>query len=155
MDEKLIKQMRIEAKEIFVSSFKAVDPYQAVKRFVRVEDDRLTLGMEGQPSIKLDLVKYDRISLVGGGKATAPMARAIEELLGSLIGKGMINVKYGFTEELAITEIIEAGHPLPDPKGVEGTRKILDFLQKAGEKDLIFSLISGRQETSLLKKSRN
>ena len=77
MDEKLIKQMRIEAKEIFVSSLKAVDPYQAVKRFVRVEDDRLTLGMEGQSSIKLDLVKYDRISLVGGGKATAPMARAI------------------------------------------------------------------------------
>jgi len=143
MDEKLLKQMRIEAKEIFVSSFKAVDPYQAVKRFVRVEDDRLTLGMEGQSSIKLDLEKYDRISLVGGGKATAPMARAIEELLGSMIGKGMINVKYGFTEELAITEIIEAGHPLPDQKGVEGTRKILDFLQKAGEKDLIFSLISG------------
>lgn len=143
MDEKLIKQMRIEAKEIFVSSLKAVDPYQAVKRFVRVEDDRLTLGMEGQSSIKLDLVKYDRISLVGGGKATAPMARAIEELLGSMIGKGMINVKYGFTEELAITEIIEAGHPLPDQKGVEGTRKIIDFLLKAGEKDLIFSLISG------------
>jgi hydroxypyruvate reductase len=143
MDEKLIKQMRIEAKEIFVSSLKAVDPYQAVKRFVRVEDGRLTLGMEGQSSIKLDLEKYDRISLVGGGKATAPMARAIEELLGSMIGKGMINVKYGFTEELAITEIIEAGHPLPDTKGVEGTRKILDFLQKAGEKDLIFSLISG------------
>jgi hydroxypyruvate reductase len=46
-------------------------------------------------------------------------------------------------EKLRRTEIIEAGHPLPDQKGVEGTRKIVDLLQSAGEGDLVFSLISG------------
>jgi len=71
------------------------------------------------------------------------MAMAIEDLLGSMISKGMINVKFGFTEKLGITEIVEAGHPLPDLKGVEGTRRIIDFLEKADEKDFIFSLISG------------
>ena len=58
-------------------------------------------------------------------------------------GKGIINVKYGFAGELHHTEIIEAGHPLPDQKGVEGARKIVDLLHSAGERDLIFSLISG------------
>ncbi|MCD4715392.1 MAG: glycerate kinase [Desulfobacterales bacterium] len=143
MDEKLLKQMRSEAEEIFKGSLEAVDPYLAVKRFVRVEGNRLTLGPEDRVEVELDLAKYDRISLVGGGKATAPMARAMEDLLGEKIHKGMINVKYGFTQELAQTEIVEADHPLPDNSGVEGTRKILDFLQKAEEKDLIFSLISG------------
>jgi hydroxypyruvate reductase len=52
-------------------------------------------------------------------------------------------VKYGFTDNLSSTEIVEAGHPLPDQSGVEGTRKIIELLKKTEEKDLIFSLISG------------
>ncbi len=143
MDDNLLKQIRSEAEEIFKSSVKAVDPYNAVKRFVRVEDNSLILSVKDQTMVKLDLTKYDRISIVGGGKATAPMARAIEDLFGEKIHQGLINVKYGFTQPLAITKIIEANHPLPDQNGVKGTRKILDFLQSAGEKDLIFSLISG------------
>ena len=143
MVEDILVQMHSEAVEIFRSSLEAVDPYQAVKCFVRLNGDTVTLGHKDQPKVQFDLTKYDRISLVGGGKATAPMARALEELLGNRIDKGMINVKYGFTEELEFTEIIEAGHPLPDKNGVKGTKKILNFLESAGKKDLIFSIISG------------
>jgi glycerate 2-kinase len=143
MDDNLLKPMRSEAEEIFKSSLEAVNPYRAVNRFVRVKGNRLILGIEDQAIAELDLTQYDRISIVGGGKATAPMARAIEDLLGKRIYQGMINVKYGFTEPLAVTKIIEANHPLPDQNGVKGTRKILDFLKSAGEKDLVFSLISG------------
>jgi len=140
---KELETIRSDAREIFKSCLTAVDPYKAVKRFVNLERDRLVVGMEGESKTELDMTKFDRISLVGAGKATAPMARAIEELFGERIKKGMINLKYGFTEELAFTEIIEAGHPVPDENGVKGARKILDFLKSAGEKDLIFSLISG------------
>ena len=143
MDEKILKKMRSEAEKIFMGCLQAADPFQAVKRFVRVEGNKLVLGMKGKPMVELDLMEYDRISLVGGGKATAPMAKALEDMFGEKIEKGMINVKYGFTQELDFTEITEAGHPVPDQNGVEGTRKILNFLQSAGEKDLIFSLISG------------
>jgi hydroxypyruvate reductase len=99
------------------------------------------MGKKSGP--ELDLKKFDRISFVGAGKATAPMARAIEEMFVNRIHKGIINVKYGFTEDLKYTEITEAGHPVPDENSVKGTIKILDFLKGAGEKDLIFSLISG------------
>jgi len=140
---KELATVRSDAKEIFAGCLTAVDPYKAVKRFVHVQGDRLIVGMEGGPETELDLAEFDRISLVGAGKATAPMAAAIEELFGERIQKGLINVKYGFTRELAFTEITEAGHPVPDENGVKGTGKILDFLQSTGEKDLIFSLISG------------
>ena len=140
---KTLETLRADAKKIFASSLTAVDPYTAVKRFVHVQGDRLIVGMEGGPETELDLAEFDRISLVGAGKATAPMAAAIEDLFGEKIQKGLINVKYGFTQELAFTEITEAAHPVPDENGVKGTGKILDFLQSAGEKDLIFSLISG------------
>jgi len=138
-----LKKMRSEAREIFDSCLEPVDPYGAVKRFLHLEGDRMILGMDKGSGIELDLKKYDRISLVGAGKATAPMARAVEELFGERIHKGIIIVKYGFTEALEMTEIVEAGHPVPDENGVNGTGKILDFLEKAGEKDLFFSLISG------------
>ena len=143
MNEKLIRQLRLEAEEIFKSSLKAVDPYYAIKRSVHIEGDLLILGDMDHDRVELDLTRYDRILLIGGGKATAPMARAMEELLEKRISTGMINVKYGFTEELAYTDIIEAGHPLPDNNGVEGTRKILHLLEEAGEKDMVVSLISG------------
>ena len=140
---KELETIRSDAKEIFIDCLTAVDPYSAVKRFIRIEGNRLVLGMEGGRKSEIDLTEFDRISLVGAGKATAPMAKAIEELFGKRIQKGIVNLKYGFTEELAFTEIIEAGHPVPDENGAKGTRKILDFLDNAGERDLVFSLISG------------
>jgi len=143
MENEIIKQIRSEAADIFMSSLEAVNPYHAVKRFVRVEGERLVVGTQDQATVELDLGEYDRISLVGGGKATAPMAKAMEELLGERINEGLINVKYGFGSDLALTEITEASHPLPDSSGVKGTTKILDLLQTAVKEDLIFSLISG------------
>lgn len=143
MNRSKIEQMRYEAEEVFRSSLDAVDPYKAVKRFVNIEGYRLLLGPRSQETLELDLTRYDHISLVGGGKAAAPMARALEDLLGKRMEKGLIIVKYGFTEELNATEIIEAGHPVPDQNGVQGAGRILEFLKSAGERDLIFSVISG------------
>jgi len=138
-----LKQLRDDATMIFKSCLGAVDPYGAINRFVHPKENKLLLGLEGHAEAELDLGTYERISIVGAGKATAPMARAIEEMFGDRIYRGIINLKYGFTDELSITEIIEASHPVPDQNGVEGTKKIIDFLHDAGEKDLIFSLISG------------
>ena len=137
------EKIRSDAREIFTSCLIPVNPYTAVKNFIHLKGHNLIIGMEEAPVKEIDLKEYERISLLGAGKATAPMARAIEEIVGDRIHKGMINVKYGFTEKLRYTEITQAGHPVPDKNGMEGTDKILDYLKSAGEKDLIFSLISG------------
>jgi hydroxypyruvate reductase len=52
-------------------------------------------------------------------------------------------VKYGFTEELSVTETVEAGHPLPDENGMAGAKKIMELLSDSREEDLVISLISG------------
>jgi len=143
MDDRLIRQMRSEAQVIFKCGVEAVDPYAAVKRFVLVNGSRLVLGPGSTAQAVVDLDRYDRVLVVGGGKATAPMAKAIEDLLGERIQAGIINVKYGFIQPLRFTRIVEAGHPIPDQNGVEGARAVLDLLSEAGERDLVFSLISG------------
>ena len=154
MDEYILKQMRTEAKAIFRESLRPVDPYGAVKNFVHIEDDQLVLGKDRGKQTRLDMKQFNRIALVGGGKATAPMAKAMEALLGDRIRIGMINVKYGFTEKLSVTRTVEASHPLPDENGVRGTEAIMDFLAKAGDKDLIISLISGGGSALLCQPAR-
>ncbi|MBN1847376.1 MAG: glycerate kinase [Deltaproteobacteria bacterium] len=138
----ILHQMRSDAVNIFHAALEPVNPYNAVQRFVRVEGNSLLFEKDGNLET-LDLTRFEHIFLVGGGKATAPMAKAMEDLLGDRIKAGLISVKYGFTEKLSFTEIIEADHPLPDSNGVKGTQRIIDLLNKAGERDLIFSLISG------------
>jgi glycerate 2-kinase len=141
--EKTLEKLRADAREIFLSSLKPVNPYEAVKRFVRIEGDVIQLGRPGDVSAILRLEDYRRVIVVGGGKASSPMARAIEELFGSRISTGLVNVKSGFTEPLTRVELVEAEHPVPGEKGVAGTGRILEILREAGEDDLIFSVISG------------
>ena len=143
MDQAILQQMRQEAEDIFTSCLKAVDPYAAVRRFVRLEGDALLLGGENGPETRVDLSRYERVFLVGGGKATAPMAKAMEDLLGERLLRGVINVKYGFTVPLRLTRVHEAAHPVPDENGVNGAREIFRLLEECGERDLVFSLISG------------
>ena len=102
-DGDLLRQLRSEAVNLFHVAVKRVDPYEAVKAFVRLEGESLILGEENRPKTELNLGKFSRIFMVGGGKATAPMAKAMEDLLGDRITQGIINDKYGFTEELSYT----------------------------------------------------
>jgi hydroxypyruvate reductase len=116
----------------------AVAPDAAVRRFCSRDDNLLTIGHQSFP---LDV--YQRVFVVGAGKATAPMAATLEELLGDDLTGGIITVKYGHTAKLSKIETLEAGHPVPDENGEIGSRKILDMADAAEEKDLLICLISG------------
>jgi len=141
--EDLLRKMREEAVEIFKASVRRVDPYEATMNFVRLRGGMIELGSGEKAGVVLDLDAVHRVFVVGGGKATAPMAKALEDLMGSRIDRGLINVKYGFGEPLSKIDMTEAGHPLPDEEGVAGTKRILSLLGEAKEMDLVFSLISG------------
>ena len=84
----VLEQMRTHAEAIFRKALKAVDPYEAVKMFVRLEGDILHLGRESRELRQIDLSGIDRVLVVGGGKATAPMARAIEDIIGPRLREG-------------------------------------------------------------------
>ena len=138
-----LEEMRDMAKAVFLKAVSAVDPYQRLKEIAHIDKNRLIIGVEEVSEKVFDLNEFERIFLVGTGKASSSMAQAIEEIFGGRITKGLITTKYGHALPLRFTEIIEAGHPLPDPKGLEGARKIKDLLTNTGPKDLVLFLISG------------
>ena len=123
---------------MFRAALKAADPEQAVREHVRVKGARLVVGQE-----RYDLKTFDRIRVVGAGKASAGMARAIEELLGSRLTDGHVNVPDGTSKKLKRVQLLAAGHPVPDKRGMEGARRIAELARTSGERDLVIALISG------------
>ncbi len=126
------------ALQIFHAALRSADPVEAVLRHVRIEDDILIAGRKRYP-----LHRYTGIFVIGAGKASAPMAQAIERLLGKRITGGLINVKYGHSARLRRILLNECGHPLPDENGVRGARQIAAIASDAGANDLVIALISG------------
>ena len=135
--------MKRTAKAIFSKALSAVDPSKILKERIRIERDRLSIKMQGDSEKIFDLKAFHKIVLVGTGKASSSMARAIEEIFGDRMTKGVITTKYGHLLPLKQTEIIEAGHPIPDRKGYEGARKIQRLLKESGPNDLVIFLLSG------------
>jgi hydroxypyruvate reductase len=133
-----VEAMRQHAMEIFQAALKAVDPVEAILRHVKRVDDGLQIGEH-----RFAFKDYDRILVVGAGKAGAPMARALEDLLGDNIADGVIVVKEGHGLPLEHVRIHEASHPVPDERGIRGAEEILSLVKGAGERDLVLCLISG------------
>ena len=128
-----------DIRDIFDVGLEAADPKEAIIRAVKPDNNGLLWVNER----KYDLNQFKRILVVGAGKAAAPMAQAMEDLLGKRLTGGVITTKYGHGLSLKIISITEAGHPVPDSQGLSGTERILKILQGTNETDLIFCLISG------------
>jgi glycerate 2-kinase len=124
--------------DIFNAALAAVDPYNAVLKAASVEHDHLHVA-----GTNYDLATFERIIVVGAGKATARMALAVESLLGNRIAAGLIVVKEEHTAPLKIIGQVEASHPVPNEAGIAGAQRILDMVRAADEKTLVICLLSG------------
>jgi hydroxypyruvate reductase len=136
---KSCRTLRSDAAHIWSAALRAVDPQKAVRKFVNRAESRLTIGAR-----RMDLGDYDHIWVLGAGKAAAPMARAIEKILGKHLTGGILVTKYGHGAAVKSLEIIEAGHPLPDGQGLLAGERITRLAgTQIGPRDLVLCLLSG------------
>jgi glycerate 2-kinase len=125
------------------AAIQSVSPYDMIRKRVQLHGHTLTVKAGGSEPLSLHLSSYDNIYIIGAGKATAPMAKALEEILGSRISAGVIAVKPGHTAELAAVRQIEGGHPVPNEGSAAAAREIAEIAGRAGESDLVINIISG------------
>ena len=152
--------LRDDICRILDAALRAVDPAQAVRSHVSLVGDQLQIG-----PATYDLGRIRRVVVVGGGKAGAPMAAALVEILGPRIAGGIVNVKYGHTAAAGGWQVrfgqragpvrpsrpaatypvtlVEAGHPVPDAAGQQGARQIAATLANLSADDLVIVLLSG------------
>ncbi len=134
--EESLKKLRQDASDIFKSSLDAVDPYDAVCRYLSLEGDYLLVGNQ-----KVDCPP--RVYVIGFGKAAAPMAQAVEKILGDRIAGGIVTVKEGHSLPLKQIRVLEASHPIPDERGLKSAGEIVGLVEALEENDLLLCMISG------------
>jgi hydroxypyruvate reductase len=83
-----------------------------------------------------------RTIVIGAGKASAAMARAVEEQWPHPL-EGLVVTRYGYGEACKRIEIVEAAHPVPDDKGRAAAGRILAKAKGLRPDDLVLCLISG------------
>jgi glycerate 2-kinase len=86
-----------------------------------------------------------RTIVVGAGKGSAAMARAVEQHWPKPGGKlsGLIVTRYGHAVPTTDIEVVEAGHPVPDEAGRAAAARILHMVQGLTANDLVLCLVSG------------
>jgi glycerate-2-kinase len=83
-----------------------------------------------------------RTLVIGAGKASAEMARALEEHWPGELS-GLVVTRYGHAAPTRRVEIVEASHPVPDEAGERAARRMLDLVRGLTADDLVICLISG------------
>jgi hydroxypyruvate reductase/glycerate 2-kinase len=117
---------------IFNSALSAIDSYDSVKLYA----DKIRSAYKDG--------KFERLIVIGFGKAACQMAKAVEDGLGDLIVAGIIITKYGHVSyQLSKIKIHEAGHPIPDENGLRGAEEIIKLLKSADGNTLVVCLVSG------------
>ena len=83
-----------------------------------------------------------RLVVIGAGKASAAMARAVEDRWPGPLA-GLVVTRYGYAVPCRRIEIVEAAHPVPDAAGEQAARRMLQIVEGLGADDLVLCLISG------------
>jgi glycerate 2-kinase len=83
-----------------------------------------------------------RLVVIGAGKASAAMARAVEDHWQGPLS-GLVVTRYGHAVPCQRIEIVEAAHPVPDAAGEAAARRLLQVVEGLTEDDLVLCLISG------------
>jgi glycerate-2-kinase len=125
-------------RKLIIRGLEAVDARAAVCRAFSRNGNELRVGRR-----RYDLRRYERVVVAGAGKATAPMAQAVERQLGSRLDGGLVVVKYGHRLPTKRIIVAEAGHPVPDQSGQRAAARLCAMAAELGRRDLLIVLLSG------------
>ena len=128
--------VRLEFLEIGRAALAAVDPDAAVRRHLQRRDDTLVVGGRA-----LRLADYDRVVVLGLGKAAVPMGRATVDVLADRSLSGvLVTNDPGPAGDL---EVVAGSHPVPDDRSIRGGTRLLEVAADLGPRDLAVVLVSG------------
>lgn len=114
------------------------DPGVAAKKLISLDGDHLKIGNHA-----FNLSGDRRIFVIGTGKATFPVAKVLDVVLGSRIHKGFIACKKGQKGSLKNIELHLSSHPIPCQDSVVAADKTIELLDEVKPDDIIIACVSG------------
>ena len=137
-----LRDLRRLALDTVAAGIRAANPAAAVDRLVHVQGSALTA--DGH---HFDLTRVRSILILGAGKASAPIAAAMEAKLGNRLAGGLVVSRReasGPVEEgLRRVEIVEADHPVPSLASLAAGRRLMLAAAAARPADLVITAFTG------------
>ena len=138
-----VQKKRRDMLDIFTDALHAVNPYNAVQRVFSdhqlVFDDTL-----------IDVSNFERIYVVGFGKACVGMAQAVCDRVDVTRGVVITNDPSAVLTNTPV-DVVVGGHPIPNKGSFEGAERILEIMEQCDDNDLLLVLISGGGSALLCK----
>ncbi|MBQ9988420.1 MAG: DUF4147 domain-containing protein [Clostridia bacterium] len=151
------KKGRADVVAMLEAGMSLVDPYIGVQKLMRRDGAMLYIDgtmfeLAEDPHsgpMELDLSSFRRVIVIGAAKGVQRCALGLEEVLGEYLTGGHVIGKHGdgiLCKKLGVTL---ANHPTPDDCGVEGCKKIYEWIKDVTEQDLVITVM-GSGVSSLL-----
>jgi glycerate-2-kinase len=129
-------KLRKEALEIINEGLTSISPSSVFKNRIAHKNNLLKINNNN-----FDLDKFQNIYVIGFGKASASMAKELEEILGQRIKHGIvIDVT---SKKLKRIKVRKGSHPYLSKKNIKATQEIINMVRQLNSKDLVICLISG------------
>jgi len=124
-------------KQIFLGTLREIEPASVIAHSVSFDQNRLNVGDK-----QISLEGHSGVVVIGMGKASLKMGASIERILGERFTRGILVTDRGAPIEVR-SEVIVAGHPLPDSNSLIAGQRITDLIECSADDALIIFLISG------------
>ena len=122
--------------EILETGLNAVEPKEVVGKKMSLDGSILHINDH-----EFDLNNYERVILLGFGKASLKVAQVVNKILGRRLTSGVvIDVSAGRAGKI---ECLQGDHPYATARNVSATKKLLQLVKKVTAKDLILVVVSG------------
>lgn len=133
-----IEDLRRDALEIAQVGLLSCDGAVATREAVSLTPDGVMID-----GIEHRLDEGQRLFVLGAGKATLPIAEALEDVLGERIDGGAVILRRGEVADLRHIDSYIADHPLPTRESVEGALRLEDLAEQAQAGDLVIACFTG------------
>ncbi|MBC8376890.1 MAG: DUF4147 domain-containing protein [FCB group bacterium] len=132
-------QSRLEQiKNIYTAGLARVKAEQALR--CRLDFDNSILMIDDQ---SWDLNSFEKVLVLGAGKAAGSMAEALEEILGDRFDAGLVITSDGNSRSTKRIKIREAGHPVPDERGRKAAGELTAYADAARSDTFVLFVLSG------------
>jgi len=134
-----LNKLRSHLDGLFDLVLSELDPYRRVLNSISFDGEKVCCG-----GCVVTLADEGSIIVVGAGKASHQMAKALHEIFGErAYGLVTSHKDLGNLPAVGNIRFQPSGHPNPDEGSVKGAKEIIRLLEEAGAHDIVFSLISG------------
>jgi glycerate-2-kinase len=123
--------------KVFLRTIESIEPYSIINRYVRIDRNKLLIG-----NVEISLDDYADVVVIGIGKASLSMGEAVETILGRRFTRGLLVTNH-VGPTAVNSEVIVAGHPLPDANSIRAGKRIVELVKSCRPNSLILFLISG------------